>query len=365
MLVHVIHDAAYSRNGEAFVFPLFYNRRRLQDYGVRLTFSRDVGRPVVGCDVLCVSSRCFRSWWKTRGADAVLAWLARARQSASAIVWFDVSDSTGTTQFSVLPLVDAYVKNQVLRNRARYRQRFYGMRITTDFYHRQFHVDDAVADEAHLNEIPAPEQLHKIRAGWNYGMVNHDANGHRLGRLWHEAPWLPRWYSRRWTAPDARRPLAYSCRIGRSYPRRTVAFPRERILDVVGRRIDTTRVSRRQYFAELRRSVAAISPFGFGEVCYRDFEIVLSGAAMMKQDMSHLETWPDLWADERYMAVRWDLSDLEEKLQWAIDQPAAVSGIALRAQQRYREVLTTERGHDEFCARFTAVVAGQPAPQHT
>ena len=31
-----------------------------------------------------------------------------------------------------------------------------------------------------------------------------------------------------------------------------------------------------------------MSPFGFGEICYRDFEAMLNGACLIKPDVSHL-----------------------------------------------------------------------------
>jgi len=356
MRVHVLHDASYTRNGEAFVFPLRFNRRRLADRGVRLTFSTDTGAPFE-CDVLCVSSRCFRTWWTATGGDAVLEWLGRARRTTRTVLWFDVSDSTGTTQFRVLPAVDGYVKNQLLKDRSLYQASFYGMRITTDFYHRHFGVRDEIPQEPHLAEAPDVSQIGKVRVGWNYGMANYGPRGAQLGSLWHRAAGLPRWYARRWYRPDARRPIPCSLRVGHAYARQTVAFPRQRLLELTRGRLRAARLPRAQYFRELRLSVVAISPFGFGEVCYRDFEAVTAGAAVMKQDMSHVDTWPDLWARDMYVPFAWDFSNFDDTLQQVFDQPDRMADIASRAQDQYRRLLDTEDGHQEFCSRFLAAVS--------
>ena len=361
--VHLLHEARYSRNSEAFLFPLYFNRRRLTDRGISLGFYSTLTSALRECDVLCVGSRFFGPWWsQSGGEERLLDWLGWAGETAGRVLWFDLSDSTGTTHLKVLPLVNAYLKNQVLKDRRLYLKPLHGMRIYTDFYHRHFGVEDSNPVTAHLNWIPARDQLYKIQIGWNSGMVNHGQNGLRLGQIWYGRPRLPKWYPRRWSLPALGRPFPFSCRIGLSYDRNTIAFARTRIVERVRGRTDVGRLFRRAYFRELRRSAAALSPFGFGEVCYRDFEAIICGAAMVKQDMSHLETWPNLWTeDSTYYSFSWDLSDFEETLQTMLDHPRRVVEIATEAQQRYRRTLETEEGQEEFCAHFMNIV-GQHGP---
>lgn len=74
-------------------------------------------------------------------------------------------------------------------------------------------------------------------------------------------------------------------------------------------------VSRRMFWQELQSSKACFSPFGYGELCWRDIEAIAAGAVLIKPDMSHLRTEPDLYRDgETYIACRWDFSDLSEKV---------------------------------------------------
>ena len=42
--------------------------------------------------------------------------------------------------------------------------------------------------------------------------------------------------------------------------------------------LPTERVSQRRYHREMRRSRICVSPLGYGEICWRDFEAVLSVA---------------------------------------------------------------------------------------
>lgn len=79
-------------------------------------------------------------------------------------------------------------------------------------------------------------------------------------------------------------------------------------------------VSKRKFLNELEKSKVCFSPFGYGEVCWRDIEAILSGSVLLKPDMSHLITEPDLYRNEEtYVSVNWDFSDLEEKVHGLLE----------------------------------------------
>ena len=87
-----------------------------------------------------------------------------------------------------------------------------------------------------------------------------------------------------------------------------------------------------QFLAELRTSKICFSAFGYGEVCWRDYEAIQNGAVLLKQDMSHVETLPDVFvADETYVPVRWDLSDFEDKVRVLLADPDRCARIAQNA----------------------------------
>src|SRR5437867_7089727 len=120
--------------------------------------------------------------------------------------------------------------------------------------------------------------------------------------------------------------------------------------------LDTRPLPRREYFHELRTARVGVSPFGYGEVCFRDFEIILAGAALLKPDMSHLETWPPLYLPgETYAAHRWDLSDLRHVVEDLLAGDRWRQ-IAARAQRVYRRYLFERQGHLEFCRHVADIV---------
>lgn len=71
------------------------------------------------------------------------------------------------------------------------------------------------------------------------------------------------------------------------------------------------------FIDELSRSKICFSPFGYGEVCLRDYEAIACGALLVKPDMSHVETYPNVYVPyETYVPVKWDFSDLAEKVDY-------------------------------------------------
>jgi len=92
------------------------------------------------------------------------------------------------------------------------------------------------------------------------------------------------------------------------------------------------RVGRQEFLAELERSQLCFSPFGFGELCWRDLEAMLTGAVLIKPDMSHLECFCDIYRPgETYIPVRWDLADLADTVAALLERPAECRAIAARA----------------------------------
>jgi spore maturation protein CgeB len=98
-------------------------------------------------------------------------------------------------------------------------------------------------------------------------------------------------------------------------------------------------LGRRAYLRELGASKLCFSPFGYGEVCWRDYEAVMCGSLLLKPDMSHVETDPDIFrAGETYVPLRWDFSDLEEKVRYYLARPherARITRNAFQTLQRY------------------------------
>ena len=70
----------------------------------------------------------------------------------------------------------------------------------------------------------------------------------------------------------------------------------------------------------MKRSKIGLSPFGMGELCYRDLELIQWGCLLIKPDMSKVITEPDFFKPmETYVPVKPDWSDLNETIEKILD----------------------------------------------
>jgi hypothetical protein len=102
----------------------------------------------------------------------------------------------------------------------------------------------------------------------------------------------------------------------------------------------TNRVPQDEYYDEMLRARFSVSPFGYGELCWRDFEAVLCGSVLVKPDMSHAVTWPDIFVPgETYIPVAWDFSNLREVCTPYLEDEAARRRIAETARARLLDAI--------------------------
>ena len=351
--VNVLTPGFTSPNGCAFLFPLIVHRRALQDLGIRLSLHLEDSdfRRLADCDVLILDSKYYSPRWIAE-SDAVLEKIAQLAAAAPKLFYFDITDSSGWDHTRALPYVTAYFKNQLLKDRTAYLRPLYGYRLYADLYHRTEGARDS--DDARSEPITNPALLEKLHVGWNSGLADYSWLGPLRMALYRRMPLrgLLRLPSR-FVAADRPRRKEVSCRIGADYARGSVAWQRQAVRRRLSHRLSTDKLARRGYLRELAESRIVVSPFGLGEITLRDFEIFLAGALALKPDMSHMETWPDLFRDGETIAChRWDLSDLEDKIEALLADEAGCVEIAQNAQAAYRRHLVGREAAQTFAERF-------------
>ena len=355
MLIHVLTPGFETPNGRAFLFPLVVWRKPLAAAGLHVRLFNHVAPDLTACDALLIDSKFYRGDWTEQGTR-ILDEIA-ALASACRVVFCDTTDAASWLKAEVLPLVHVYAKGQVHRDRSTYGQAYYGLRSYSDYYHRAYSIDDAEPEMSTPVNDPASQA--KIRVSWNTGLADYSLHGPlrmaAYGRL--PLPGLLR-FPTNFTNAGAPRPNAISSRFGTSYPRASVAAQRRVIREKLAGRMDTRKVSRRAYFRELCNSRIVISPFGFGEITLKDFEVFLTGGALLKPDVSHIETWPNFFrAGETMLAHRWDLSDFEAVLEAAIADPSRMRDVAMRGQAVYADFIHGDRAVASFATQLIALIA--------
>ena len=157
--------------------------------------------------------------------------------------------------------------------------------------------------------------------------------------------------------PNIQRNIEVSCRIGVSHSRPSVIAHRKAVIEIMkSMNVPTSKIKLPEYFSELRSSQIGVGPFGVGEITLRDFEIIICGAVLVKPDMGHLETWPDLFEPGKtYVTHKWDLSDLKDKLSTLIDNPDLRIRLAMDAQKIYKDAVSP-KGLANFAGRLMGII---------
>lgn len=245
-------------------------------------------------------------------SDKRIEIIKRIKSNCNLLIWLDTADSTGTSMFDVLPYVDLYFKKQLLKNREDYCRDVYGSRTFCEYYHNLLHVDDSTITKR-IYPKASYQDIHKLRIAWNVGLGDLYATGIR--RLLPFSVTKPRFRD-----VEAPRKLDLQYR-GSGYSP-IAGYPRsksmELLMEMKGmlKMCDfTRRIPKHEFIKEGENSKAILSPFGWGEICGRDFEAIVYGACMIKQDMSHCDTYPNVYQPMvTYVPLRWDFSDFKEKV---------------------------------------------------
>ena len=338
--IHILTTNSHP-NSFALVFPMLINKKRLMKRDLEFqVFNSLNDLDLFKCDIIFVDNKFFKFWWQKK-EDDVYKFLKIAKKRIGTVLWFDTADSTGTPQFQVLAYVDGYYKNQILKDKRLYFKNFYRARIFSEYYHRKFNIADLHETGC---ECPLdPAQIEKIHVSWNsglndYGLYagNYSLPGNIISKLRKYFPYLTG-YTADFIRVDKKRPISITSRLSFRHTRNFVVYHRRLLmkkLEKLGVKTDFT--NRMFYYNELKNAQISISPFGMGEVCYRDFETVMNGALLVKPDMGHVETWPDIYKNnETYIGCEWDFSNLEEILEGLLSDTQNLQHIAREAQRNY------------------------------
>lgn len=300
---------------------------------------------IYDCDVVIVDSKYYSHRWASE-EQQILEELENFKLQGPKLIYADVSDSTGWVHVKMMDIIDLYLKNQLLKDRESYLQAFYGYRSHASYYHKISDVNDKYV--AYSAPLEKKSDIMKLELGWNSGLANYSLHGPLVSKIFNK---LPLSCLLKFPQPSEGankiRTTSISCRFGTFYERETVAFQRKKVAEMVAPKIsETLKLKRSSYFKELSNSRLIVSPFGWGEINLKDYEVFLTGGALFKPKMDHMETWPNFFIDQKTMfTFDWDLLDFSEKLDWLISQPDLCAEIAQQGQDTYaRYTSSTEAG---------------------
>ena len=313
--------------------PIFRNRRELRDAFGWIVEHRplDINQPPPPRLLARYDIIGFKLDYRTPPGDVLrhASHLAEAKPDRTSLVYFDGNDEMTIQWPGLLNHCDVYWKKHVFRDRSQYLRRPRGGTNLVEY---------ALGEEADADRLlpPGEAQLRKIFCGSSIGL---DQKIAALSPLLRDDAPLPLPAERtndvvlRADVPDnwmgrLRRPAVEVLRSLQG--RRAILLP-------------LGRVPQDQYAREMMESRICVSPFGYGEICWRDFEAIAYGCLLFKPAMDHVESRPNIFKPfETCVPLAWDFSDLGEKLDYYLARPDESARMIARARQVMRECLQPE-----------------------
>lgn len=249
-------------------------------------------------DISCSPTAVFFQFWidKTQLQANELAKRIRKKWPNAKIIFLDPFAPTDLRYAEALNgEVDLYFKKHALRNRNMYGQQTRGDTNLSHWYGEKYGIDQTETC---------------------YGIPDGFLDKLKICPTFFLAPYLITRFTR--VAPQNSRLRRFDlhARLGGAGPVGWYPTMRQHAIDRVQILTDFTvtpsgMIGRREYLREIANSMACFSPFGYGEVCWRDYEAVAYGSVLIKPDMDHVETVPNIFVPwETYAPIAWDFSDL-------------------------------------------------------
>ncbi len=112
----------------------------------------------------------------------------------------------------------------------------------------------------------------------------------------------------------------------------------------------TQKMEFEKYMQKLKQSKICISPFGQGELCFRDYEAMIMGTVLLKPNQSNIKTAPNMFIEgETYIGCNLDWSDLEEKIEYIINN---FSELNEKLTTNIRQLALKEYSYENFCMHY-------------
>ena len=343
-------------------FPVWYNLKFLKEKGIRIRFLNYLNLKKDISEIVGIDSRILNNLIIKYGSikksinEFVIPLLKKIKKKADYVIYFDNADSTGHFHSEVLPYVDRYFKKQILKDRSLYTKFLYRKRLFTDFYARNYNLN---RNDGNITGIELfPKFQNKIGLSWNFALKDYRYSI-ILSRFLYG---FTRMNNLKFHKPSKNRKLILAANFTIKSSYKLVYFQRNQLLKILKEKYNSNpyfslgKISKKDYLKTMRCSKAIISPYGWGEICYRDFEAFIAGAALIKPDMDHLDTWPNLFKKyETYIPIPWKIEEWGHLIPEILSNEQYLLEIAMKGQETYK-YFWTKQGNEAFCEHFINMI---------
>lgn len=351
--INVLTHQSYLGRGFFDLYPLIKWREALKENGYIFEyFHYHKSKEIFKADVILIHHRYYEQIlkgnysphnYKASNLDFIIDFIVSAQDHKCKVLVFEGGDSGGTRQSIILQHVNLLVKKQLFKDKSLY--------LVKEKEHRvQIWLPDAIPEIPKFKSIPPvrKEDLVKIQMGWNIGLCDYRSFPKYIKKYYpFNSFTIPHWLFNRvnYISPLKPRPFLFSYRGSNTGASERYSHNRKLMLNELEQnkdKLDSSfflggKVPYKQYIKEIRSSKIGLSPFGWGEICFRDFEVMISGSVLVKPDISHLVTYPNFFEENKtYIPTLWNYEDLVDKLIDVANHHQDFIPIAESAQNRFK-----------------------------
>ena len=345
-----------------------YFKEEFNDLKIEFKFFTKLNNPkIYDCNFLFLDSTAFPQI-KEKGKVnnyVDINFLKEINLKNNNLIWFDMRDSAGTTQFEVLPYVRKYVKRQLYKDQNFYKKHLYGGRYYTDFYNKNFGIID---EEEYHYELLNDKYKEKIILGWNLGVFKYfnwiDFNKYDLylenlkflfNIKTNRDVLLP---MRGYQSQKKEYEIFFHC--NKNMKRNSVRFQRSKLYELLQQNYknfsENYRISIGDYYKKIINSKICVASIGWGEGSEREFIATTLGVPFLAPNMDHIDCWPNLYIENKtYISYDLDFKNLKDKIDNLLRDEPMQKELVQNAQEVLRDI-RNEKGKNYFIEKILQII---------
>ena len=295
MNICILINKDLNPNSFAFIYPILINFKNFENMKIEIKF--DIVKK--NYDIILLDSKFLNKQFNNNDNHAIEKIFKILKKKTKKLIYCDNEASIFINK-NIIQLVDYYAKGRIPSNLNLYKMPLYGQRQFTDFYNRKFAIKD---NDNRYSHILTDKEISKIILGWNNGICDYSY----LSQVKKNIYKFTNIFIKMHKVNFIKKNILFTGRFKQTYSRNTINFHRNIYETIFSKKCDIRRVYRFKYFQELKKSFFSISPFGWGEICYRDFESFFYNCILLKPNMNHIKTWPNYYIENKtYIPMPWD-----------------------------------------------------------
>ena len=126
----------------------------------------------------------------------------------------------------------------------------------------------------------------------------------------------------------------------------SIHYQRQKVSEILTKKfgeINSKRLNHKDFLLSLKNSKISVGAFGWGEICYREFEAIKMGTAVLFPNMDNIETWPNIYQDGKtYLSYDYDMNNLLEKVEELLSNDELRNNLVKNSQKVCKSVYDTE-----------------------